>query len=369
MADDLYGIGATSKDVKIKAPELDYKPRTDFSYKPDIALVGCGGISEQHLKAYKKMGLNVAVLCDVNLDNAKKAQKEFYPNAKIISDFNKILKMDNIEVADLAAHPEVRAVMFEKFIEAGKHILSQKPFVRDINFGKKIIELSNKKGVKIAVNQNGRWAPHFRYMTKAIEKGLAGDVIACHFSVTWNHNWIAGSHFEDMKYAILFDFGIHWFDILNVFMNNKKPLRIYASAARAKGQHVKPPFLSQVSFEYEDAQASISFDADSKFGQEDRTIIVGTKGMLKSEGPDLMNQQVDIFLENGIARPKLDGLWFPDGFQGTMAELLYSIENKCEPYNGAENNLGSLQLAFAAIESAESGKVLVPGKDGLKLIG
>ena len=63
----------------------------------------------------------------------------------------------------------------------------------------------------------------------------------------------------------------------------------------------------------------------------------------------------------GVARPKLVGSWFPDGFHGTMAELLASIEEQREPMNSARNNLASLALCFAAVASAERGKPVVPG--------
>jgi len=71
---------------------------------------------------------------------------------------------------------------------------------------------------------------------------------------------------------------------------------------------------------------------------------------------------VTLHTDRGHASPKLKGNWFPDGFHGTMAELLCAIEENREPSNSAENNLNSLALCFAAVESAESGRPQVPGK-------
>ena len=64
---------------------------------------------------------------------------------------------------------------------------------------------------------------------------------------------------------------------------------------------------------------------------------------------------------SGIVRPKLKGSWFPDGFHGTMGELLCAIEEKREPTHSARNNLASLALCFAAVASAERGEPVVPG--------
>jgi predicted dehydrogenase len=44
-------------------------------------------------------------------------------------------------------------------LRAKKHVLSQKPFVLDLDTGARLADLADEMGVKFAVNQNGRWAP------------------------------------------------------------------------------------------------------------------------------------------------------------------------------------------------------------------
>ncbi len=68
------------------------------------------------------------------------------------------LVADDIEVVDITPHPVERVPILLAAIEPGKHVLSQKPFVLDLGEGE---ELAEQKGVRLAVNQNGRWAPHF----------------------------------------------------------------------------------------------------------------------------------------------------------------------------------------------------------------
>jgi len=58
----------------------------------------------------------------------------------------------------------------------------------------------------------------------------------------------------------------------------------------------------------------------------------------------------------------LEGKWFPDGFRGTLGEFLRSIEEKREPSIGARDNLRSLELCFAALASADTGKPIKPGQ-------
>jgi predicted dehydrogenase len=358
--DDSYGLSTASNRSEIPAPELPWRPIEPARYRPRIGLVGCGGIAVQHLLAYSRAGYEVAAFCDLNAAKAAALKDRFFPEADVCTDWRDLLRRDDIEVLDLAAHPAQRAQMLEPAIESGKHILSQKPFVTDLDFGRRVVEKAQARGVRIAVNQNGRWAPHWSWMRQAIAAGLLGDVVSARAAVSWNHTWIKGSVFESVHFIVLYDFGIHWFDIMSCFMRGKTPLRVYASAARAPAQPVAPPLLSQVLVEYENAQASLSFDADTLFGEQDRTFVSGTKGAVWSDGPDLNSQAVTLATADGRCRPTLSGAWFPDGFHGTMAELLRSVEEKREPENSAGNNLESLALCFAALASARRGVPVAP---------
>ena len=164
-----------------------------------------------------------------------------------------------------------------------------------------------------------------------------------------------------MPHLILYDFAIHWFDMLTCFMGSNAATRVYASNARTAAQTNKPPMLAQVLVEYEHAQATIVFDAITRYGALDTTYVTGTKGALHSIGVDISHQEVTLSVEAGVARPKLHGEWFKEGFIGTMAELMSAIEEQRAPSNNARDNLRSLALCFAAIESVETGVPQVPG--------
>ena len=354
--------GPRSAEIRrIPTPKLPYRPRDPKRYRPNIALVGCGGITKHHLTVYQRAGYPVVALCDLDLRRARKRRAEFFPEAKVYRDWRDVLRRDDVEVVDLAAHPPQRAPMIQAALEAGKHVLSQKPFVLDLGFGRRMVDLADRKGVKLAVNQNGRWAPHFSYIRHAIEAGLIGEVAAAHASVHWDHSFLKGTPFEKVKHLILYDFAIHWFDILTCFVGDREPKRVYASVARTGWQSMKPPLLAQALVEYDGAQASLAFDAHTPFGPQDRTYVTGSRGTLSSTGPDLKHQKVTLTTAEGQASPRLHGCWFPDGFHGTMGELLCAIEENREPENSARQNLKSLALCFAAVTSAERHRPIVPG--------
>src|SRR5471030_2074732 len=112
-----------------KAPMVAYLPIDPKSYRPKIALIGCGGITEAHLKAYRAAGYEVAAFCDVFPEKAEKRRADFYPNAAVFTDCRYALDLKDIEVVDVATHPDDRVEVIEHALLSNKHVLSQKPFV------------------------------------------------------------------------------------------------------------------------------------------------------------------------------------------------------------------------------------------------
>ena len=240
-------------------------------------------------------------------------------------------------------------------------MLSQKPFVLDLDVGERLADLADKQGVRLAVNQNARWAPHFSYIRAAAQAGILGAIDGVHCDVFFDHSWVKGTPFEQVHHLILYDFAIHWFDFLQTLMEDVPAERVYATTSRTSTQQVAPALMGQASIHYPSAQASLVFDGHTRFDRLDRTYVTGSKGSLRSCGPDTNDQRLELVTADGVAKPKIQGAWFPDGFHGTMGELLCAIEENREPTNSARNNLASLALCFAAVASAESGKPAVPG--------
>jgi predicted dehydrogenase len=360
LADD-YGLSKPRAGALIEAPVLPYLPRNPKDYNPAIGVIGCGGIAAQHLNAYRHAGFRVTALCDHTEAKARACQERFYPEATVTTDYRELLRRVDIEVLDITTHPEDRVVIIEEALRAGKHVLSQKPFVIDLDVGERLIDLAEASGVILAVNQNGRWAPHFSFIREALKAGLIGRLRSAHFSAHWDHSWIIGTKFEEIESLVLYDFGVHWFDLAAHFFESREALRVSAFATRASGQRAKPPMLAQAIIEFEDGQASIVFNANVEHGQEDRTVIAGSAGTIISSGPSLSEQSITIYTAEGHAKPALSGEWFREGFHGAMAELLCAIEEKREPVNNARGNLRGLGLCFAAIASAADGVMKSPG--------
>jgi predicted dehydrogenase len=362
--DEDYGLAEIVDLEETDAPDLPYRPSDPETDDLAIAMVGMGGISEQHCRAYADAGYDVVAMCSRSREDAVDRREEFYPDADVAvyTDYTEVLDRDDVDVVDLLPHPVDREPLVEAALEAGKHVLSQKPFVVDLDFGERMVDLADERGVKLAVNQNGRWAPHWSYMRTAIDRDLIGRPHGVHFTVDWDHNWIAETEIDEIEHAVLYDFAVHWFDVLRCFFADREPQRVYASYERSPSQRADPPLLGGALVEFDEAQATLSFDADTKLGPEDRTYVAGTRGTIESEGPDLEEQTVTLYTEDGYATPDLEGAWFPDGFHGAMAELLSAVEADRDPYNSARDNLHTLELCYAAVASAEDNEPKIPGE-------
>ena len=339
--------------------ELDYRPRDPKRYRPGIGIIGCGGISRSHLAGYAKGNYRVVALCDVN--EAMVAERaQAVPGAKTFADHRELLAMPEVEVVDVATHPKPRVALVRDALKADKHVLSQKPFVLDLEVGHELVRLARRRKLRLAVNQNGRFSPTWRYTYLAIEAGLVGKVTSVHLRCHWNHDWVADRPFDRVRHVVLYDYAIHWFDILTAWMGRRQPTRVFATATHAPGQRATPPLLAQALVSYDGAQATLVFDAHQKVGGEFSLFVGGTEGSIRACGPDLNYGGLEVRTPAGAFRPRLTGAWFPDGFHGTMAELLCAVEEGREPWNNARDNLRSLRTCFAACISADRGRPIDP---------
>jgi predicted dehydrogenase len=274
-------------------------------------------------------------------------RRDEYPDAKVFTDHASVearrRQSSTSQRTPKFARRSLRTVWGEKAV------LSQKPFVLDLDEGERLAALAEKKGVLLAVNQNARWAPHFSYIREAVKAGLIGEVASVHCGVHWDHSWVRGTAFERVYHLILYDFAIHWFDLLATLMGEQRATRVFASTVKSPSQDIMPALLGQAAIEYASTQATLVFDGHAQHGPQDDVYVAGTLGTLRSYGPSVNRQTVELIREGGAYQPTLVGSWFPDGFHGTMGELLCAIEERREPTHSARANLRS--RGFAAVAS------------------
>jgi|UniRef100_UPI004049E212 predicted dehydrogenase len=347
----------------MRPPKLDYQPRGPRRPKAHkLALIGCGGISQYHLQAAKHWNVEVVALADINLKAAQSRRDEFYPQAEVYADHRELLARSDITAVEIATHTAIRPAQIRDALLAGKHVLSQKPFVADIREGRKLIALAKRKKLVLAVNQNGRWAPQFASLLAAQRQGFLGDIHSLDMVMAWDHTWCRGMPYAEQRHLILFDFAIHWFDIAATVFGERRASSVFANAVKAPVQDMKIPMLANTIVNYGDGLATLGFSAYESIEPREYICCVGSKGTFRGTGNVNKITAVELSTRKGTAKYDLQGNWFPDGFYGTLGEFLRAIEAGHEASINATNNLRSLELCYAALASADSGQPVKPGK-------
>lgn len=358
------GAATTGDGRTAGGPAVPYLPRDPAHYRPGIALIGCGGISGLHLAAYRAAGYDVRVLCDLIAERAYERQAEFFPGALVTTDHRDLLAMPEIEVLDIATHVDVRPALVEAALRAGKHVLSQKPFVRSLAEGRRLCDLADAAGRVLAVNQNGRWAPHFSYLRNAVAAGRLGTLTSADFAVYWPHDQIVADspEFATMPDLILYDFGIHWFDLVATLFAGHGPARaVTARAGWRDGQVIPVATQAQVLIDFDAAQVSLVFRGASRWAESGGYRVEGTAGVLTHSGLSLGGPELVLVDAAGTHPATVEGDWFTNGMRGTMGELLRAIEEGRRPGNEARTSLPGLALCYAAVQSSRTGLPVDPG--------
>ena len=356
-----YGVGQRSAGGELVLPALNLSYPQPTSPAPRIGLIGCGGISEHHLAAYQRLGFDVIALCNREWSKAEERAAQYYPGAAVYSSHVELLEMSEVDVVDIATHPDGRSQLIHDSLDAGKHVLSQKPLCLNLDEVEPLIRLADEAGRCFAVNQNGRWAPHLAAMRFLSESGVIGQLEEIEVSIRWDHSWTIGTPFDHTPFLVLFDFGIHWFDFISTLLGDQVLDRVEARVARSPGQRSPQPMLAEVGMSGPGLRVRMTLDGDSAHLQRDVTLLRGSAGVITSEGPDLQSQRVRVHAGGGSQEVPLHGGWFTTGFEGAMAELLCAVQAGRRPSHSAGGVLRSLELGFAACESANTGVPVNPG--------
>jgi predicted dehydrogenase len=345
-------------------PPVSYLPPDPVSYSPGIGIIGCGNISGTQLAAYRRAGYRVRALCDLRIEKARHRRDEYFPEAEITADHRQLLARTDIEVVDLATHVDVRPALVRDALRSGKHVLSQKPFVLDLDEGRELADLADECGVRLAVNQNGRWAPHFSFLLGGVEAGLLGTLSSADFALYWPHDVEVSRNpvFSRMEDLILYDFGIHWFDLIaTLFAQHGQAVSVFASVGRTADQVIPVPTSAQVFVEFPQAAATLLLRGSSHRARSGTYRAEGTGGTLvHAAANELGGPTVTLHTDADVQSFTLSGNWWENGMHGTMGELLAAIESGRRPSNDARTSLPGLSLCFAAIASARSGSPVDP---------
>jgi predicted dehydrogenase len=343
------------------AASLDYKPSFPEDYRPGIGVVGCGGIvRSSHLPSYKRYGQRVVGVYDVRPEATVGFQQD-YGVETVFERLDDLLAHPEIEIVDIATHPDVRPALIRQALAAGKHVLAQKPLAEDLATAHDLVEEAERRGLALAVNQNGRFAPAWRVATLLIERGAIGDVVAVTHLYHHDYGFTLGTVFDEIEHLVLYDYSIHWFDITRCWLEGKTATAVRAREYRTPNQPPEStaPWGAWAAIEYDDGSSAlirgVGCAATARPNKpfwihgSDGTI----RGRVLGSGNVPGQEVVELERKEATTRFQLDGTWNSQGFAGAMGELVTAIAEGREPYNSARHNLLSLELTLAACRSAE----------------
>jgi len=143
----------------------------------DVAIVGCGFVANDHLKAWDRVHkARVVAVCDVNEVVAKKTAK-LWKIPKNYKSFSKMLEQRNIDVIDICTPPHTHASLAVQAMKSNFHVLVEKPMTMTAKDAEKIVKCQKVTGMKVGVIHNWLFEPPVLEATSLVDKGHLGEVI------------------------------------------------------------------------------------------------------------------------------------------------------------------------------------------------
>lgn len=145
----------------------------------NVGIVGCGSIAKSvHIPALQNMkNVEIVAVCDNNEYEAKKTAKMFKID-KYSTNIMDMLAEEKLDLVDICTPPQTHADMSIQAMEAGCHVLLEKPFVSSKEEANQVIITSEKSGVKLCVLHNYLYKPIIMKAKSIIDKGGIGDLLS-----------------------------------------------------------------------------------------------------------------------------------------------------------------------------------------------
>jgi len=144
-----------------------------------IGIVGCGGISNgKHMPSLKKLpDVEMIAFCDLIPERAAKAAAEYgAAGAKTFTDYKELIALKDVEVVHVLTPNVSHAEISIAALEAGKHVMCEKPMAKTAADARKMLAASKKSGKLLSIGYNGRSEASQMYARKLVEDGVLGDI-------------------------------------------------------------------------------------------------------------------------------------------------------------------------------------------------
>jgi predicted dehydrogenase len=183
------------------------------------AIVGTGFMGRVHLEAVRRLGqVEVAAIAGRNADAARRLGAGF-STPTITGDYREILRDPAIDAVHICTPNAQHFLMAKEALEAGKHVICEKPLATSMEEGEELVLLAERQGLRNCVCHNLRYYPLVQQMRGMREDGDLGEILA--IQGTYFQDWLL--YDTDWNWRVqakaggpsrcLADIGSHWFDM------------------------------------------------------------------------------------------------------------------------------------------------------------
>ncbi|GGP11273.1 Gfo/Idh/MocA family protein [Oceanobacillus neutriphilus] len=354
--------------------------------KLKIAVIGCGGIAKgKHLPSLKKIKqVDLIAFCDIKLERAEEAAEEYgIADAKVYNNYKQLLQDASIDVVHVCTPNNSHAEISIAALEAGKHVMCEKPMAKTSKEAKSMVEAAERTGRKLTIGYNNRFRTDSQYLHKVSRRGDLGEVYFAKAHAIRRRavpTWGVFLDEEKQGGGPLIDIGTHALDLTLWMMDNYRPKAVMGSAFHKLGKRkdaanawgpwdpekftVEDSAFGFITMEngatiiLESSWAINSLDED-----EAKCSLSGTEGGADMKDGLRINGEnfgklyaTNVELESG-------GVAFYDGDEESDSELearlwIESIINDTEPTVKPKEAFVVTQILEAIYESAKTGKAV-----------
>jgi len=344
----------------------------------NIGVIGAGSISGAHLQAYAgNPQAKLVAVCDLNSDRARQAAEK-YGCAKVYADYRELLRDPDIDAVSICTWNNTHAEISIAALQAGKHVLVEKPLCRTVEEALRVQEAVRASGRILQVGFVRRYDPNAQIVKTFADNGEFGTFYYGKAS-TIRRLGNPGGWFADIERSgggPLIDIGVHVIDLVWYLMGRPKPVTVSGNTYRRLGNRANIRNLSFYKAADYDAgrntvedlaNALIRFDNGASLSvevsytlhaKEDRTTVelYGDKGGAVIE-PELaiVTEKHDTIL-NAFPQTDHRGFQFDAAFGREIAHFLDCIANGTEPISPVEDGVTMMKMLCGIYESAAKGE-------------
>ncbi|MGG0737730.1 Gfo/Idh/MocA family protein [Niallia taxi] len=194
-----------------------------------IGVIGCGSIAQhRHLQEYSwNKAVEIVAVCDINEERALEIGKEY--SAKAYTDYKELLADKDIDAVSVCTPNYLHAPISIDALNAGKHVLCEKPMATSSEEAAQMIEAAEKNGKKLMIGHNQRFVKSHQKARELIKSGEVGKIYSFRsafghggpeqWSVDGKESWF----FQKEKAFIgaMGDLGVHKTDLLRYVLGEE----------------------------------------------------------------------------------------------------------------------------------------------------